>query len=504
MKRALVAAGHPLVAKTAAGIMKKGGNAYDAVVAAGFTSAVVEPALTSLGGGGFLLARTKKGETKLFDFFVNTPGKGLPDKYHKPHFFPITVKFPGSEQVFNIGLGSVAVPGNLKGFLYVHKRLGRLPLKTIVEPAINLCENGVELNEYQAYFLSLLEPIMTLKEEGRKIFLKNGKFCKKGDVIFNKELASFLKRLPEDQGKSFYEGEIAKKIAEDMKKGGGVLTYEDLKSYKVIEREPLKANFRGWKVLTNGFPSFGGQLISITFDTLNELKLPIFHEKYTTPQDILILGAIFKEIETYKAELLNNKDVQFKEKWKERTIEKIDRLFSRGTTHISICDQDGNVASMTTSNGEGSGYYAPGTGIMLNNMMGEDDLHPEGFHASPPGIRVGSMMSPTLLLKDGDVKLVLGSGGSKRIRTAITQVIINYVAYKMPIKDAVNAPRIHFDGEVFQVEPGFDSNTIKTLGHLAPVNLWDNIDVYFGGVHAVEPFKDGAGDPRRGGCVEEL
>jgi gamma-glutamyltranspeptidase/glutathione hydrolase len=177
------------------------------------------------------------------------------------------------------------------------------------------------------------------------------------------------------------------------------------------------------------------------------------------------------------------------------------RSFSRGTTHISVADKEGNVASMTCSNGEGSGYFAPGTGIMLNNMMGEDDLHPEGFHASPPGQRVSSMMSPSLLLRQDKVELVIGSGGSKRIRTAITQVLSSIVDFNIPVQQAVEAPRLHWDGDIMQVEPGFPQDSIDALQSHWPVNLWSAIDVYFGGVHTVIPYNDGGGDPRRGGAV---
>jgi gamma-glutamyltranspeptidase/glutathione hydrolase len=180
------------------------------------------------------------------------------------------------------------------------------------------------------------------------------------------------------------------------------------------------------------------------------------------------------------------------------------RQFSRGTTHISVSDAEGNVASMTCSNGEGSGYFVPGTGIMLNNMMGEDDLHPEGFHASPPGQRVSSMMSPSLLLKDNEVAMVIGSGGSKRIRTAITQVISSIVDFDIPVQEAVEAPRIHWDGEMMQVEPGLELESVIALEKHWQVNIWSEIDVYFGGVHTVLPGIAGGGDPRRGGSVREL
>ena len=148
------------------------------------------------------------------------------------------------------------------------------------------------------------------------------------------------------------------------------------------------------------------------------------------------------------------------------------RTSSGGTTHISVTDAAGNAASMSLSNGEGSGYFAPGTGVMLNNMLGEDDLHPEGFHASPPGQRVASMMSPSLLMRDGAVRLVLGSGGSKRIRTALVQVILDFIDFGMDVADAVAAPRIHWDGEHLQLEPGFAPDAVSELQERWSVNCW--------------------------------
>jgi gamma-glutamyltranspeptidase/glutathione hydrolase len=159
------------------------------------------------------------------------------------------------------------------------------------------------------------------------------------------------------------------------------------------------------------------------------------------------------------------------------------------------------MASMTCSNGEGSGYFAPGTGIMLNNMMGEDDLHPDGFHAAPPGERVASMMSPSVLLEGDTPRLVLGSGGSKRIRTAITQVLTRIVDYGLSPEEAVCSPRLHWDGEVLQVEPGFAKEGIAELKKHVPVNVWQEQSMYFGGVHVVVPGREGAGDARRGGSV---
>ncbi len=492
--KAIVATGHPVVSQAAAQVLGQGGNAYDAVIAAGFSAAVAEPALTSLGGGGFLLARTCKGDNTLFDFFTNTPGIGLEKSNLEPHFFPVTVRFSGTDQDFNIGMGSVAVPGTLKGYLGVHERLGTLPLKEIVAPAVRAARQGVTLNAKQAHFLELLYPIMTLTDEGKKLFSPTGSYLFRGDVFRNNDLADFLEQLPEDRGKSFYRGELAARIGQDMQHGQGLLTTADLKSYEVIERCPLVTKYRGRKLLTNPPPSSGGVLIALALQLLERLDLASM--RWGSAGHVVSLVEVMKGVEEIRSGGTDLTD--YLTEWQHHVNCKL-RTFSRGTTHISVVDHQGNVASMTTSNGEGSGYIVPGTGIMLNNMMGEDDLHPEGFHASPSGHRVSSMMSPSLLLDGDEVELVIGSGGSKRIRTVITQVVSHVVDFKLGIKEAVNSPRIHWDGGTIQLEPGFSRETVKALEGLGPVNVWSGLDVYFGGVHAVMPGREGAGDPRRGG-----
>jgi gamma-glutamyltranspeptidase/glutathione hydrolase len=494
LSKAIVATGHPLVSGAAVDILQKGGNAFDAAVGAGFAGAVAEQTLTSLGGGGFLLARTKQGEEILFDFFTDTPGRGLENTVLDPHFFPVTIHFPGSDQDFNIGLGSVAVPGNLKGFLHVHKRLGRLPLEEILQPAILLAREGLELNDWQGYFLNLLEPIVTHSTAGRKLYTIDGTCARQGDHITNPAIADFLAQLPEDHGESFYNGDLAKIIAKDMQDGQGLLTAADLAAYKVIERTPLAIGYRDYTLLTNPHPSMGGALIALALSLLETQDMSSL--RHHSPEHVLQTAKLMTEVEQLREKGIN---AQAMEKSGERL-----RQFSRGTTHISIADAEGNVASMTCSNGEGSGYFVPGTGIMLNNMMGEDDLHPEGFHSSPPGQRVSSMMSPSLLLKNDAVAMVIGSGGSKRIRTAITQVISSIVDFGIPVQQAVEAPRIHWDGEMMQVEPGLPLESLVALEQHWPVNIWSELDVYFGGAHTVIPNIAGGGDPRRGGSVRVI
>jgi gamma-glutamyltranspeptidase/glutathione hydrolase len=496
-RKGVVASGHRQVTAAAAEILRAGGNAFDAVVAAGFAAAVAEPALTSLGGGGFLLARTAQGRAVLFDFFVDTPGRGLRAGELEPHFLPVTVRFPGSEQIFNVGMGSVAVPGALKGYLHAHRRLGRLPLPEVLAPAIQLARDGVAVTGKQAYFLGLLTPIMTLTAAGRALFAPEGRYLREGDVHRNPGLAAFLDTLPRDGERTFYRGELAERFARDMRDGAGLLTVADLAAYRVIEREPLPVDYRGYRLLTNPPPAFGGSLIGLTLRLLEAREVADLG--FGSPGHLALLVAAMREVDRCRAEGYRS-PADIDPPGALDSLERV-RVASGGTTHVSVCDAEGNAASMTTSNGEGSGSFAAETGIMLNNMMGEDDLHPDGFHASPPGMRVASMMAPSLLLAGDRVRLVLGSGGSKRIRSAMVQVIGNVVDFGFDPRAAVEAPRLHWDGERVQVEPGFDRETLDKLAERWPLNRWAVRDLYFGGVHAVAPDGAGAGDPRRGGCA---
>jgi len=503
--KAIVASGHKLVSKTAASILESGGNAFDAMVGAGFASAVVETALNSLGGGGFLIGHSeKKGQDLFFDFFVDTPGMGRSGQPEVTDFFPITVSFPGSDQDFNIGLGSVAVPGTLKGLIHTQERLGRMALAEVLQPAKELASEH-RINEQQGIFLKLLYPIMTLRADGRELFEPGGVYKGAGDILNNPRCAEFIDALVEDRADNFYLGEISAAIDTDMKDHGGLLTREDLASYRVVERKPLQVAYRDYQLLTAPAPSVGGTLIALSIALLEQAGP--YTGSWGDGRQLLRTLILMQQVENLREKgITTPQALQAFIGAAEDLTEAAQplRLFSRGTTHISIADRYGNCASMTCSNGEGSGYFAPGTGVMLNNMMGEDDLHPEGFHSSPPGQRVGSMMSPSLLVKDQETCLVIGSGGSKRIRTAVSQVMSQIVDFNRPLKSAIEAPRLYWDGEVVQVEPGFSEEAVATLAEEAALNIWEQKNVYFGGVHAVIPGKEGAGDSRRGGCVEEV
>jgi len=237
-RRAAVAAGDPAVLAAAREVLLAGGNAFDAAVAGGFASALAEPALTSLGGGGFLLAHPAEGRPVLHDFFVDAPGRGRSETLLERHLVPVTVRFPGAEQVFHAGFGSCATPGVLAGLLRIHALLGRLPLAAVTAPAVRLARDGVALGRHQASLLGLLEPIFLLRPEGRRLFAPEGHLLRAGECHRNAELADFLESLP-DSAEDFYPGDTARRIERDMDRGDGWITRRDLEAYRVIERAPL-------------------------------------------------------------------------------------------------------------------------------------------------------------------------------------------------------------------------------------------------------------------------
>ncbi|MHC4390949.1 MAG: gamma-glutamyltransferase [Planctomycetota bacterium] len=491
-----IASGHPLTSAAAETVLRAGGNAFDAAAAAGFASAMTEPALTTVGGGGFLLARTAEGEETVFDFFADTPGRGLAAADLEPDFTPITVHFPSADQVFNVGLGSAAVPGVLKGLLHVQRKLGRLPLAEVVAPAVRYAREGIVMSGFQAHVLSLLEPILTLTQGARRLFAPSGVYLEEGHSFRNPVFADFLEGLPQGGGESFYSGAIADRIHRDMRAGHGLLTKDDLAAYKVIEREPLRVRYQGCEVLLNPEPSFGGGLIALSLLLLD-------HVPRDGRSDAERLARVMHEVHELRGRGVIC-PARLAADGNEAAFDRVRRRFTRGTTHVSVADREGNVASMTTSNGEGSGYLAPGTGVLINNMMGEDDLHPDGFHAAPPGDRVASMMCPSLVLREGRVELVLGSGGSKRIRTAILQVLNAVIERGLSLEDAVRAPRMHLNEQCLHVEPGHEEATLAVLEDTMHLCRWGERSMFFGGVHALRAARDGSppeayGDPRRGG-----
>jgi gamma-glutamyltranspeptidase/glutathione hydrolase len=468
-----VAAGDVATARAGAALLEAGGTAADAVCAALLAACVAEPGLASLGGGGFALVSEPGRPPVLHDFFVAAPGLG-PER-PAPPMVDLVVRFAGAEQVFRVGAGSVATPGLVPGILHVHTRHGRAPLPDVVGPAQALAVDGVALSPHQAAVLTLLRETVLHTPGCAALYAPAGEPLAAGDPARNPELARVLEGLG--------DGEISgwADLAGPLLAAGSGLTRRDLDSYAVVEREPLAIDHRGARVLTNPAPAYGGRILAGALS-----RLP---GRFDAGPDAY--AALAQAIAAATAE-----------------GKRLGPAAVRGTTHVSAVDAAGMVVSATISNGSCSGVVAPGTGIHLNNVMGEDDLLPHGGDAVQSGARIGSMMSPSVLALTDGSRVALGSGGSERIRSAITQAVLQIADRGLDLRSAVLAPRIHPHDGVVQAEPGLPPAVLAALRALGPVAEWPAPDLYFGGVHAVLRRADGTaeafGDPRRGGAAVVL
>jgi gamma-glutamyltranspeptidase / glutathione hydrolase len=485
--RGVVAAGHPETAKAGAWALAEGGNAVDAAVCAAMASFAVESPLTGLGAGGFMLIHDGD-QNLLIDFFVAAPGADGIDR--KSELIPIAVHFDDTPQTFNVGAASCGVPGTPAGLAHALERFGSAPLGDLTGPGIRLAREGAPVNAEQGYVLKILDPIYTHFEETRELYAPNGRMLREGETFRFPDLADALERYGAEGADPFYRGEVAETISSFVVERGGTLGPSDLSSYEAIEREPVRVPFRGTEVLTNPPPSSGGILIAQCLGLLEQLS-----ESSDTERIVAAMDAANRSRDDEFAEGL------YEDGFATRFL---DNLGS--TTHLSVLDGDGICASCTCSNGTGSGMLVPGTGVHVNNMLGEEDLNPLGFHKIPAGRRVTSMMAPTVVLRDGEMALGLGSAGSNRIRSAILQTIIRSVEQGMGPDEAVRAPRLHFEEGTVQAEPGIDEEALARLEQRGvPVARWERQNLYFGGVQAVARDADGelsgGGDPRRGGAV---
>lgn len=504
-----IAAGHSLTAQAGIEMLQQGGNAFDAALAAMLATCVAEPSTTSAASGGFLLAHTAKGQHKLYDFFVQTPqNKNLNSV---PDFFPVTLNFGAASQTFHIGLASAAVPGFFAGFFHIYEQLGTLPLDVIAAPAIRFARQGVEIIPFQHHAFNLLKPIITHSSTGKELFINKttGQIANIGESLRMPLLADTLEHIMREGKRAFYEGEIAQRIAKDCKENGGFITLEDLKNFQVIEREALRHTYRGKQLLTNPPPSSGGILIAFTLALLEKVNLG--NMTFGSAEHIELLTKALQQCSLARNKALNGH--QYDESITDRFLSdaflnhfQLNSPNKWGcTTHLSVLDEKGNAASVTTSHGEGCGYYIPGTQIMMNNMLGEEDLMPNGFHTWAENVRFSSMMSPTILLDEGGkAQIVTGTGGANRIRTAILQVLNNIIDFKMPLAEAVKAPRIHWEEETLYLEPGFEKQVYQ-LQNLGKIVSWDTLNMFFGGAHTVgipvQGMLTGTGDSRREGAT---
>jgi gamma-glutamyltranspeptidase/glutathione hydrolase len=512
-----VAAGHPSSAAAGARLLAEGGNAVDACVAAAFAAWVAESPLTGPGAGGFALVRPAGGRPpRVADFFVAEPGLGR-RAAGGGEMEAIDIGFGGGEettQVFRIGGASCAVPGAAAGLEAVHRAYGRLPWPEVVAPALELASSGVELNQAQAHLHAILDLILRHTDEGRRLYSRaDGGRLQPRDTLRLPDLAETLGQIAAEGARCVYRGELARRIVETVAAQGGTIGAEDLTGYRVVWRRPVAARFRGHDVLSNPPPSSGGILIAYGLALLERLP----DEPAGSAEAIAELVEVMREQTRarsggFERGLRHGGLAQ--RLLAAGTVEAaVDRIRlgepglvepapASGTTHVSVVDAEGNAASLSASTGSGSGVIVPGTGVQLNNMLGEYDL--AGAGAPAPGRRLTSMMAPTIVVGPRGPRLVVGSAGSVRLRGAIMQVIVNVLAHTLGVAEAIDRPRMHVDEPHVHCEGGFDAAELDRLQRLGyDLVRWRRRNLFFGGTNAVEVLPDGtvaaAGDARRGG-----
>lgn len=512
--RGVIAAGSDITAAAGAEILERGGNAVDAAVAACLACAAGEPTLTSLAGGGMLLHRDgASGKVTACEFFSNAPGLGGAPPKEALDFFPVEVDFGPTTQTFYVGAASAAVPGAIPGLFSALERWGTLPLAEVIEPACASLREGVVLGAWHARAAALLTPILLHTDKGRAQFGVGDRLMAEGDRYRCPGLADTLEQMAKEGWRTIYDGPMREAmLAVNGKQAGGMLSAADLDAYEVVFREPLVFEYRGRRVYTNPPPGAGGELIAlmlqlletqdlegVTFGSDEHVRL-MTHAMRVAEEARLVPGGV----DISKASI---------ERWCARYAGAIDEPLrgptspggSNSTTHVSVIDGAGNAATVTYSYGEGNGYLIGDTGIMMNNLMGEEDLFPNGFHSWPKGERLRTMMSPTIVeCRDRGV-VAMGTGGANRIRTAIVQVISNLADHQMSVQDATHAPRVHFEDGVLNVETFERHDQGQSLEVLGAPHMvaFPEPNLFFGGVHLVRRGHDGtitgAGDPRRGG-----
>ncbi len=519
----VVACGDPQTAEAGAEMLRIGGNAVDAAVAATFASFIAEAALVNIGGGGIamIVGGDGAGEATVYDFFSTMPSGQLDEG---SDFRQILVDFGPEQQPFYIGRASSAVPGVVAGLCAMAQAHGKLPLTKLLEPAVRLAREGAILSQALAYVLDILTPIFTDTPGLAAMFAPCGHVFRAGERMALPALAHTLERLGQEGPDLFYTGAVGRAIVEDQDAHGGLITAHDLASYQVRRGSPIRLDYRGYTVLLPPPASSGGVLIGFALkllETVDAASIP-----YASYQHVRLLAEVMRLTNLARSswdasrgpdstrieEFLSAQHVSG---YQRELLELLNgkpaspdpglRGGPSATTHVSVVDSQGVIASVTTSAGENAGYVVGETGVCLNNMLGEIDLHPQGFHRLPPGTRLTTMMSPVVVLCEGEPMLAVGSGGSNRLRSAITQVISNMIDFGMPLAEAIDAPRVHFEGDLLQVEGGISAAVVRELeGAGYQVNHWPGRNMFFGGAHAVAQQNGelvAAGDRRRGGSV---
>ncbi|MEX0327060.1 MAG: gamma-glutamyltransferase [Puniceicoccaceae bacterium] len=515
-KRYIISAGHPLTADAARHALDAGGNAFDAALSGWLAACLAEPVLTSPGGSGFAMVAPASSPPRLYDFFSQTPLRANPDG----HAYPLEADFGSTTQIFHLGAGTVATPGCVAGILQIQETHGRLPLEECAAPALELSRNGLIITEHAATLLKVVKDLYLATPDSRRLFQSRREqtgCLREGERFLNHDFEVFIDALIAEGSRWFYEGDIGRIISDYCQQHEGHLTREDFTRYKVEVRDPLEIRRNGSTVWLNPPPSMGGTLIAIGLLSRGKAASGSFpvqgRSAWLDWAEPLRLMSLLRSQEGSRQldeedGILLQKAFQLNEDVAGAAAQlfphALEQVQSMGTTHISIMDGDGNEIAMTTSNGAGSAIIPSGTGFMLNNMLGEDDLQPEGLGTWKPDTRLSSMMAPTLArLADGS-RIATGSGGSNRIRSTILQILRHLIDHRLSLAEAVEAPRLHWENGELHAETGA-AQLLRELDQSLPWPLVEHSvpNLFFGGAHSVawsdKSGFSGIGDPRRGG-----
>ncbi|MBT8101408.1 MAG: gamma-glutamyltransferase family protein [Gammaproteobacteria bacterium] len=503
MSQIAVATTSQLAADAAEEVAAAGGNAVDCALAAALMSINTEPSVCALGGSAYITIWRANNDPVTIDGNVAVPGAGLTAEQRGRGAVRVTLDYGGGITTL-VGPGSIAVPGTLAAMELAWKRYGGTTWATIFAPAIRACRNGFPLSAACRYYLGYsASSIFNRSRDGfAALHHADRTLLGTGEQVIVPHLADSLAAIAEDGARVFYEGDIAAAIANHCRDGDGMLTADDLKHYRAIERAPLIIDVGDWSIAGNPPPAVGGSVLAAMLLACSDLS-----EKGWTRNTLRQLVDSQRACLDFRQRNLDLADDVAAEAARLLESARSGRLLTRwtsaSTVHTSVVDGAGTGCAITASSGYGSGEMPDGTGLWLNNCLGEIELNRRGLEAGPPGSRLPSNMAPSVARRDGSV-LAVGSPGADRITTALQQFLMNYMLFDMPLRDAIAHPRVHVDtsGDVVRLmaEPGLDLPEIDL-----PLTVFPELVMYFGGVAAAVCDRcqgfDAAADPRREGGV---
>ena len=499
--RVAVATTSQLAADAAAEVADAGGNAVDCAIAAAMLSINTEPGVCALAGSAYVTVWPADSEPITIDGNVAVPGKGLPQGFEIRDAVPVTMEYGGGIETL-VGVGSVAVPGSLAALEKASTRFGNVSWQKILDPSIRATASGFPLSAACNYYLQYSgDVVFGRSADGHAaIHDSNGTLLDAKSNILVPHLADSLSAIAKEGARIFYEGEIASQITDHVQQSGGALTLDDMRSYQAITRPCLCTDLGDWRIASNPPPAVGGAVLAAMLLAFRD-KPAVQWDEQTVRQLVSVQHAAlsYRKINLDLADDVAGEVETLLAQSESGAL--LSQYASASTVHTSVVDDSGLACAITASSGYGSGEMPAGTGLWLNNCLGELELNRRGLAAGPPGVRLPSNMAPGAARNDTQV-IAIGSPGADRITTALHQFLINFIQIGLPLADAVAHPRAHLevsdDGLNLAVEPGLDLPELDI-----PVTRYPSIGMYFGGVGAaLFDARSGfevAADPRREG-----